>query len=101
MHPQINAAIQVIPRSIARHPYEIIDAAIGVIKKSGLRYVVTPFETVVEGDYHQVMQLIEEIHRVCYEAGAMDLICNLKIQSSSAAPVSIDDKMKKYSQHER
>lgn len=100
MHPQINAAIQVIPRSVARHPYEIIDAAIEVIKQSGLRYVVTPFETVVEGDYHQIMQLVEKIHQTCYEAGALDLICNLKIQSSAAAPVSMDEKIKKYSKHE-
>lgn len=101
MHSQINAAIQVIPRSIARHPYEIIDVAIGVIKKSGLKYVVTPFETVVEGDYHHIMQLVEEIHQACYQAGAIDMICNLKIQSSAAMPVTIDDKMKKYTQHER
>ncbi|MGC8802237.1 MAG: thiamine-binding protein [Bacteroidales bacterium] len=100
MHSQINAAIQVIPRSITRHPYEIIDAAIEVIKKSGLKYIVTPFETVVEGDYQRIMQLVEEIHQACYEAGAIDMICNLKIQSSAAAPVTIDEKIKKYSKHE-
>ncbi|MCX7986678.1 MAG: thiamine-binding protein [Bacteroidales bacterium] len=96
MHSQVNAAIQVLPRSIAKHPYEIVDAAIEEIKKSGLRYVVTPFETVVEGEYHQIMKLIEEIHIACYEAGAIDMICNIKIQSSSAGPVTIDDKMNKY-----
>lgn len=96
MKGQINAAIQVLPRSAHKHPYDIVDKAIEVIQQSGLKYQVCPFETVVEGEYNQVIQLIEKVQDACYAAGAEDLICNLKIQSSGNENVTIDDKMHKY-----
>jgi uncharacterized protein (TIGR00106 family) len=96
MNRQINLAIQVLPRSKEIHPYELVDKAIDVIKKSGVKYMVCPFETVMEGDYDRLMKIVEEIHKACYEAGAEEIICNLKIQSNASAKVEIDDKMKKY-----
>jgi uncharacterized protein (TIGR00106 family) len=97
MNPQVNVAIQVLPISSTRHPYEIVDIAIDLINKSGLKFVVTPFETVVEGDYDRIFQLIKDIHFTCHQAGAQEMICNIKIQSSSDTPVTIEDKMQKYS----
>jgi uncharacterized protein (TIGR00106 family) len=96
MNQQINAAIQVLPRSKDKHPYDIVDKAIEIIKASGLKYQVCPFETVVEGTYSEVIALVEKVHDACYEAGAEDMMCYLKIQSSSQKAVTIDDKMNKY-----
>lgn len=96
MHPHVNIAIQIIPLSTTTHPYDIIDIAIKVIEKSGLTFKVCPFETVVEGDYYKIMNLVEAIHKVCYEAGANEMICNLKIQSAFSKPVTINEKMNKY-----
>lgn len=96
MKGQINVAIQVLPRSAQKHPYDIVDKAIEVIQQSGLKFQVCPFETVVEGEYQQVLQLIEKVQDACYNAGAEDLICNIKLQSSGSGNVTIDDKMHKY-----
>ncbi|HEY9124059.1 MAG TPA: thiamine-binding protein [Bacteroidales bacterium] len=96
MNQQINAAIQVLPRSKDKHPYDIVDKAIEIIKTSGLKYQVCPFETVVEGTYAEVMTLVEKVHAACYAAGTEDMMCYLKIQSSSQKAVTIDDKMNKY-----
>ena len=96
MNQQVNVAIQVLPRAKDIHPYDIVDRAIDVIKESGLKYQVCPFETVIEGDYDVIMKLIEKIHLKCYDSGAEELICNLKIQTSKHAEVTIEDKMKKY-----
>jgi uncharacterized protein (TIGR00106 family) len=95
MNNTINAAIQVLPRSKDKHPYDIVDIAIDVIKNSGLKYMVCPFETVIEGKYDDVMRIISDIHTACYEAGTDEMICNLKIQTAKS-DVSIDDKMHKY-----
>jgi len=46
----VNVAIQVLPSSKKEHPYSIVDKAIEVIQKSGLKYKVCPFETVIEGE---------------------------------------------------
>jgi uncharacterized protein (TIGR00106 family) len=95
MNNTINAAIQVLPRSKDKHPYAIVDIAIEVIKNSGLKYIVCPFETVIEGKYDDVMKIISDIHTACYDAGADEIICNLKIQTAKI-DVSIHDKMQKY-----
>lgn len=96
MQTQTNAAIQVLPRATSIHPYTIVDKAIETIAASGLKYQVCPFETVVEGTYNEVMELIKKVHETCYDAGAEELICNIKIQTSGKQNVTIDDKMHKY-----
>ena len=92
----INAAIQVLPSSPDKHPYSIVDTAISVIQKSGLTFRVCPFETVVEGRYEDVIKLIEEIHKCCYNDGAESMLVYVKIQSRAMGEVSIGDKMDKY-----
>jgi uncharacterized protein (TIGR00106 family) len=92
----INVAIQVLPHSPTKGTYELVDVAIEAIQKSGLKYQVCPFETVVEGTYDEVMNLVKEIHEVVYAAGAEEMITNLKIQTSNNRDVFIDDKMSKY-----
>lgn len=96
MNNIVNVAIQVLPRSSSIHPYEIVDKAIEEIKKSGIKYMVCPFETVLEGEYEEIIKLIKRVQQACYEAGAEDLICNLKIQTSKSSEVTIDSKMAKY-----
>ena len=96
MHNIVNLAIQVLPLyKDQQEGIAIIDKAIERIQQSGLTYIVCPFETVVEGEYDTVMQLVRDIHDVCYGAGATSLIINMKLQSSKNA-VSIDDKIGKY-----
>jgi uncharacterized protein YqgV (UPF0045/DUF77 family) len=94
---QINAAIQVLPQSKVTHPYAIVDEAIDEIRKSGLKYKVCPFETVVEGPYNVVMDLIEKINSRCFSAGADELLVNIKLQVRKDGNVSIDEKTGKYS----
>lgn len=97
MNKQINVAIQILPFTNDNiHPYSVVDKAIECIQQSGLNYQVCPFETVVEGEYDTIMSLIKEIHKVCYDAGANNIICNLKIQTNKNEAVTIDDKMEKY-----
>lgn len=92
----VNVAFQVLPTSAGKHPYSLVDEAIKVIEKSGLRYKVTPFETVIEGHYDDIMKVIKEAQQACYQAGADSLMVYIKIQSSRK-DVSIEDKMEKYS----
>ncbi len=93
---QINAAIQVLPRSKIKDTYNMVDSAIDIIKKSGLKYRVCPFETVVEGCYEDVMKLVKDVQDACYSRGAEEMLMYIKIQSSKEKDVTIDDKMHKY-----
>lgn len=95
MNNTVNIALQILPTSKTIHPYTLVDKAIEVIATSGLRYKVTPFETVMEGGYAEIMAVVEKAQQACYEAGADSLMTYVKIQTSKT-DVSIDDKMVKY-----
>jgi uncharacterized protein YqgV (UPF0045/DUF77 family) len=92
----VNAAIQVLPLQADNHPYTIVDKAIELIHDSGMKYEVCPFETVVEGPYEDVMELVKSIQLTCMQAGAHKILTNLKIQVSSDKHVRIEDKTGKY-----
>ena len=96
MKNQINLAIQVLPRSSTKGTYELVDVAIELIQKSGLKYRVCPFETVIEGYYDEVMKLVKDIHDAVYANGAEEMITNIKIQTRYNQDVFIEDKMEKY-----
>ena len=95
MNKTVNIALQILPSSKTIHQYALVDAAIEVIIASGLKYKVTPFETVMEGTYDEIMTVVKQAQEACYEAGADSLMTYIKIQSSRE-DVSIGDKMGKY-----
>ncbi len=91
----VNIALQILPTSKNIHPYKLVDAAIATIATSGLKYKVTPFETVMEGSYDEIMDVVKQAQQACYDAGAESLMTYIKIQSS-VDDVTIEDKMEKY-----
>lgn len=95
MNKIVNIALQILPSSPTIHPYKLVDKAIEVIANSGIKYRVTPFETVMEGTYDEIMNIVKLAQEACYESGAENLMTYIKIQSSTE-DVTIDDKMEKY-----
>lgn len=84
MHPYIiNASIQLLPIVEDRHPYEWVDEAIDIIKTSGLLYEVGPFATTVEGNYGEVMALINNINEHLYGRNCAEWITSVQIQIRS------------------
>lgn len=91
----VNMALQVLPRSSKYGTYELVDKAIEVIQKSGIKYKVCPFETVMEGNYDELMKIVKEIHEALYANGTETMLVNIKIQTANK-DVTIEDKMEKY-----
>lgn len=93
----VNLAIQFLP---LRYPkdkaYEIVDAAIAVVQNSGLKFVVGPFETTVEGPYEAVFSLLEDMQEAARNAGADELLINMKLHRSFVEDMHITDKTGKY-----
>ncbi len=96
MFHRVNIAFQVLPSSSTKHPYDIIDKAIDIIHNSGIKYRVCPFETVLEGDYDEIMLLLKKIQLECLEYGAEKILTIVKIELSKDSDVSIEDKTGKY-----
>ena len=92
----INVALQILPKTDKGNEYEIVDKAIEIIQHSGLKFMVCPFETVIEGSYDEVMDVVKKAQDICFKHGAHSLIANIKIQRSKDLNVSIEDKIGKY-----
>jgi uncharacterized protein YqgV (UPF0045/DUF77 family) len=92
----INLALQILPQVAADKVYAVVDEAIAVIHNSGVKYRVCPFETVMEGTYDQLMEVVKQAQEVCFKAGAGQILVFIKIQNNSGGDVSIEDKTGKY-----
>lgn len=96
MGKKINLALQVLPKVKDGNAYGVVDKAIEVIQRSGVKYRVCPFETVMEGEYDQLMQVVKDAQQACFDAGAEEMLVYVKIQCRKAGDVTIADKMDKY-----
>ncbi len=93
----VNLAVQFLPLHLPQaEAYRIIDAAIAVVQASGLEYVVSPFETVIEGAYEEVMEAFNAMQDAAFRAGAGDLLINSKLHRSASRGLHITDKTGKY-----
>ncbi|MFV0498048.1 MAG: MTH1187 family thiamine-binding protein [Candidatus Fimivivens sp.] len=93
-----SVAIQVLPQVAGDETLRIVDAVIDYIKSSGLHYVVGAFETTIEGDYDQLMEIIKECALICIREGAPSVMSYVKISYSPDGIWTIDQKIKKHQQ---
>lgn len=78
--------IQVLPGPTAGtddNPYAYVEAAIGVIQKSGLKYEVCALGTILEGPDQQVWATLKAAQEAVLAAGAQRVICEIKIHASA------------------
>ncbi|MFC0558474.1 thiamine-binding protein [Halalkalibacter alkalisediminis] len=75
----VTAGFQILPDGKDMHTDGMIPEIIKVIKESGLNYHVGPMETVVEGNLHQVFELIQKAQQVGINTGASECMANIKV----------------------
>jgi uncharacterized protein (TIGR00106 family) len=92
----INASIQIVPIVLDKHPYEWVDEAIAIIQKSGIKYEVTPFSTILEGTYDEVMRVIHEVNEFLFQKGCAEWIANCQIQIRAAGDITGNEKTQKF-----
>ena len=91
-------AIQVLPQSVSGDELLcIVDKVIAYIKSTGLKTIVGPFETVIEGDFDKIMDIAKECQLLCVREGAASLLTNMKIAyNPNGGTWSIDEKITKH-----
>jgi uncharacterized protein YqgV (UPF0045/DUF77 family) len=88
----ITLGIQIVPKSKNEDTYKLVDAAIDVIMKSGLKYQITPFETVMEGKYEELMMISEIAQKAVLEAGADECLVYYRIHYRKDEDVTFEEK---------
>ncbi|KEO74621.1 thiamine-binding protein [Anditalea andensis] len=92
----INLGIQIVPKSKTQESYSLVDKAIEVIQDSGVKFEVTPFETVMEGPQEQLMAIAMEAQNAVFNAGAEEVLIYYRIHIRKDSNVTIDEKTDKY-----
>jgi uncharacterized protein YqgV (UPF0045/DUF77 family) len=65
-------------------PYRHVDAAIAVIRASGLRHEVGALGTTVEGEPDELWALLRRVHEAPLAAGARRVLSIVKVEQSDA-----------------
>ena len=97
---EINAsiAIQVLPNVVGNEEIvRVVDKVIEFIKSKGLKMNVAPFETTIEGDFDELMEIVKECQVVAVKAGADGVMSYVKINYKPKGDIlKIDEKISKY-----
>ena len=88
-----SVAIQSLPE--AKNDDElirIVDEVIGYIKNTGLNYYVEPFETAIEGDYDELMDIVKECQHIAIRTGAPSVCAYIKVTYKPEGDVLTNEK---------
>lgn len=89
----VTVSVQVLP--LVESPYPVVDRAIAAIEATGIKFMVTPMETVMEGTLDDCLNAARAAHDACFESGAQHAVTIIKI-SDSLDGSTIDDKLANY-----
>jgi len=94
-----SVAIQILPLdSEEKKTLEVVDQVIEYIQTQTDNYEVSAFETIIEGEYDQVMAILKEVIKIAGEAHP-DIFSNVKIRYKGGEQVlSTDEKTEKFRQ---
>jgi uncharacterized protein YqgV (UPF0045/DUF77 family) len=107
--PEASIAIQALPRmgigaengdvesGSEKETLRVIDALIAYIKGRGLRYFVSPFETVIEGGADALWEIARECQKICIREGAKSVSLYIKfVYNPTKGILSIEEKTSKH-----
>ena len=88
-------ALQVLPLAQGIDRIYVINQVIAYLQAQEVTMVVTPFETVLEGEFAELMRILKESLEVAGQE-ADNIFANVKINVGEI--LSIDEKLEKYTE---
>lgn len=86
-------ALQILPLSQEKNRLLVIDKVIQYLQNQPVRQLVTPFETVLEGDWEELMLIFKTAIELSGEE-ADNIFANVKINYGEI--LTIDEKLENY-----
>lgn len=91
----VNVSLQVLPVVPEERIYPVVDKVIEYIASTGVKYVVGPMETTMEGNIDELFEIVKKAQEICTMEGASRVVSVVKIDYKSEG-VTIDEKIEKY-----
>jgi len=90
-----NVSLQVLPVVPEEKIYPVVDRVIEFIKRSGVKYIVGPMETTMQGDLDILLDIVRKAQDICINEGAGRVVTIVKIDYKPEG-VTMDEKIYKY-----
>jgi len=88
-------SLKILPVVSEEEIYPVVDQVIAMLAKAGLKYVVSPNDTTVEGDLDTLLELVKKAQQICIDAGARRVFSVVTIDYKPDG-VTIDEKLSPY-----
>lgn len=92
----VNLSLQIVPAVPEEDIYPVVDKVIALIKESGVKHIVGPMETTMEGDMDTLLDIVKKSHEICARAGASRVLSFVKIDHRPGGDITMDEKVGKY-----
>lgn len=96
MSNNIILAIQVLPKMEDGNTVVLVDKIIEIIQSSGVKYKICPFETVMEGPYDKLIQIVGDTHQACLDAEVEEALINIRLELRPHRDITIEQKTSRY-----
>jgi uncharacterized protein (TIGR00106 family) len=74
---------------------EFVAGAVKIVKNEpGIRYRLTPMNTIIEGDLEQLLSLAKKMHDSAFDAGAVRVVTTIRIDERLDKPLTMEGKIK-------
>ena len=90
-----NLSLQILPVVKEEKIYPLVEQVIQMIQTSGLKYIVGPMETTIEGELETLLDMVKRAQQVCVQGGASRVISVIKIDYKPDG-VTMDEKIHPY-----
>ncbi len=92
-----NMDIQILPTVVGgeKEKYAVIDKVIEHIISTGLKYEVGALGTCVEGEFSDLVEILEKAQDICFNEGA-ERVCTIAKFDYKKEGITIEEKVGKY-----
>ena len=71
-----------------------VAGAIKVLRKTPLKYELTAMGTIISGDLDDILQTIRQMHESCFDAGAMRVLTQIRVDDRRDRKGSTEQKIR-------
>lgn len=91
----LNISLKILPRVPEEEIYPVVDQVIQLIQASGIKHLVGPTETTMEGGWDEIFAVIKKAHELCFDLGAGRVLSLIQVDMKVGG-VTMDEKIYKY-----
>lgn len=86
--------LSIVPLGAGAGVSSFVAGAIKVLEKTGLKYELTAMGTIISGDLDHILGVIRKMHESCFEAGAVRVLTQIRIDDRRDIQSSTERKIR-------